>query len=221
MWTYDSHLAVFPALQKTSRTVYHQRTYLRKREMESLFLSYPLYLTSFDICMNYFPLLCFHVKKQKFMECIQILHSVKHFQSLLKSALDLTIRLSGDSYLHPTFQCQTRLNVNLEEPVGGGERVKLKSTCTKQQQITFLTYRSLVQIPLQSAGPQSRDHLVAQGSGELNCYGKSSYHPSWTSNQSKQNVCNSPLVPQLPALPPYFLGNVALTQKPQETRSRA
>lgn len=45
--------------QSTSRTVYPLRTHLRNREMESKFLSYPLYPTSFDIRMNYFPLLCF------------------------------------------------------------------------------------------------------------------------------------------------------------------
>lgn len=171
--------------------------------------------------MNYFPLLCFLITKQKSPECIQILHSVKHFWSVLKISPEPDHHMEQDSHPHPTFQWQTRLNVNFEEPVGGGERVKLRSTCTEQQQIAFLAYRSLVQIPLQSAGPQSRDHLVAQGSGELSCYGKSSYHPSWTSNQSKQIVCNSPLVPQLPSLPPSCHGNVDLTQIPQETASRA
>lgn len=83
----------------------------------------------------------------------------------------------------------------------GGERVKLNSTCTQQQQIAFLAYGSLVQVSLQSAGPQSHDHLVAQGSGELSCYEKSGHHPSWAPNQNEQIIRNSPLF--LPASFPF------------------
>lgn len=170
--------------------------------------------------MNYFPLLCFLITKQKSPGMYTNTTFCQAFLKRFKISPEPDHHMEQDSHPHPTFQWQTRLNVNFEEPVGGGERVKLKSTCTEQQQIAFLAYRSLVQIPLQSAGPQSRDHLVARGSGELSCYGKSSYHPSWTSNQSKQIVCNSPLVPQLPSLPPSCHGNVDLTQIPQETASR-
>lgn len=58
--------------------------------------------------------------------------------------------------------------------------------------------------------PQSPDHLVAQKSGELCFYEKSGCHPSWTSNQNKQIVYNSPLV--LPAFLP--IPHTVLAMKP-------